>query len=166
MRLILSAIRSLVPLLIMIGACTLPDWYTAESAFAFLPHPEPVKHAPFLALASAAGEIDWTVGTVRVTGVGMAPANIENQTIRREMAKRAALADGERKFLNAVAEIRLGADGTVQSWMGRGNFTRKIGGYVKGFRVIRERDTGNGGIEIDLELPLAGEHGLSQYLFE
>lgn len=134
--------------------------------------PVPVRSADasasplHLLLAEEQDGVDWAAGKIRVTGIGMPPANAASPTIRREMAERAALSDAERKLVKAVSEIKVGSDGNVRSHMGERNFTEKIQGYIKGYRVTGERERDDGGIEIDVELPLTGQNGLSRQLFE
>ncbi|HUJ17356.1 MAG TPA: hypothetical protein VL197_05125 [Nitrospirota bacterium] len=119
-----------------------------------------------LLLAAEQEGVDWAAGKIRVTGIGMPPANAASPTIRRELAERAALSDAERKLVKAVSEIKVGSDGNVRSHMGERDFTEKIQGYIKGYHVTGERERDDGGIEIDVELPLNGQNGLSRQLFE
>lgn len=116
--------------------------------------------------ASTGEGLDWEAGKIRVTGRGVPPDKITNPTVRREMAKRAALSDAERKLVKAVSEIKTGPNQNLRSYLGEGNFTRIIEGYIKGYRITAERELNNGGIELDLELPLTGQNGLSRYLFD
>lgn len=117
-------------------------------------------------LPSAASDIELTPESIRVTGIGRPPENTASPSIRREMAARAALSDGERKLVKAVAEIKVGADGTVGSRMNQGNFAQKVEGFIKGYSVIGEREMNDGTVEIDLELKLGCRRGLSRCLFE
>jgi len=119
-----------------------------------------------LLYVSAADGVDWVAGKIRVTGIGLPPAASANATIRREMARRAALADGERKLVKAAAEIKVGPGQNLRSYWGEKNFTERIQGFIRGYKVVGERETEGGRIEIDLELPLTGPGGLSRYLFE
>ncbi|OGW34614.1 MAG: hypothetical protein A2010_17525 [Nitrospirae bacterium GWD2_57_9] len=112
--------------------------------------------------ASAADDVDRAAGRIRVTGVGVPPQDAPNSTVRREMAERAALADAERKLVKAVAEIKIGPDQNAGSRMNKKNFSRKIQGYIKGYTVVGERELADGTVEIDLELPLNGQNGLSR----
>lgn len=119
-----------------------------------------------LLYASAVDGIDWAAGKIRVTGTGLPPASAVNATVRREMARRAALADGERKLVKAVAQIKIGPGRSLQSFWGEKNFTERIQGFIRGYKVVGERENEGGRIEIDLELPLTGPGGLSRYLAE
>lgn len=123
-------------------------------------------HNLCLFYVSAIEGVDWAAGKIRATGLGVPPPNAPNHTIRREMARRAALADAERKLLKAVAEIKVGPDESLGSRMREKNFSRKIEGFIKGYKVARERELDAGKIETDLELPLTGLNGLTQYFAE
>lgn len=114
--------------------------------------------------ASAIDGVDWTEGTIRVTGIGTPPGNASNSTVRRETAKRAALSDAQRKLIQSLAEIKTGPDHSLHSQLGEENFRTRIQGFVKGYRITGEREMDDGRIEIDLELPLTGQDGLSRYL--
>jgi hypothetical protein len=103
--------------------------------------------------------------TLRVTGMGLPPAGVTNPTIRREMAERAALSDAERKLVQSIAEFKTGSE-TVRSRMGAGTFTRRIEGFIQGYRVVDRRERDHGGIDLDIELELTGQNALSRILIE
>ncbi len=119
-----------------------------------------------LLYVSAIDGVDWVAGKIRVTGVGLPPAGAANATIRREMARRAALADAERKLVKAVAQIKTGPDQSLKSQYDEKSFTKRIQGFIRGYKVTGERELEDGTIEIDAELPLTGPGGLSRYLTE
>jgi hypothetical protein len=110
--------------------------------------------------------VDWASGKIQVTGIGIPPADSQNLTVKREMTQRAALADGQRKLIKAINEIKVAPDKSLRTYMADRNFKQKIEGFVKGYRVTAERLLEDGRMEIDLELPLTGPDGLSRYLAE
>jgi hypothetical protein len=110
--------------------------------------------------------VDWAAGKIRVTGTGLPPQNAPNESVRKAMAHRAALADAQRNLLRAVEQIRLDSDKNVKTAMNDKNFALKIQGFVKGFTVVSERELPEGKIELVLELPLNGPTGLSRYIAE
>ena len=107
--------------------------------------------------------VDWANGIIRATGRGKFPVDSPNQTIRREMAKRAALSDAERNLVRIVEQIKIDANHDIRSSMTNSAFSSRIKGYLRGFKVIGERDI-EGGIELVLELPLTGQNGLTGIL--
>ncbi len=104
--------------------------------------------------------------TLRVSGRGSAPPNVINPTVRREMAERAALSDARRKLVQALADLKAVDGRTLESRMGEPNFSRHVEGFIKGYTVTGERELSDRRIEIDLELPLADQGGVSSYLEE
>jgi hypothetical protein len=108
--------------------------------------------------------VDWERGTLRSRGVGLAPPTAPTPTIRRELAKRAALADAERNLLRIIQMIQVGPAHALNGLMEQGSFTQRLGGFLQEYRVVADRDLEGGRVEIEIELPLTGPGGLSSYL--
>lgn len=106
--------------------------------------------------------IDWSKGIIRATGKGMYPADSPNRPAAREMAKRAALSDAERNLLWIIEQIKVGPNQDLISLVAR-NYIVRLKGYLQGFHVVGERETGSG-VEVELELPLTGQGGLTRYI--
>ncbi len=106
--------------------------------------------------------VDWTRGIIRAKGKGVYPADSSNPAASREMARRAALSEAERNLLRIIDQIKLDPNHDLKS-VSSGAFTSRIRGYIQGFRVVNEHDV-NGGIELELELPLTGPNGLTRYV--
>jgi Carboxypeptidase regulatory-like domain len=106
--------------------------------------------------------IDWSKGIIHATGRGMYPSDSPNRPAAREMAKRAALSDAERNLLWIVEQIKVGPNQDLVSLPSR-SYIARIKGYLQGFRVVGERDTGSG-VEVELELPLTGPGGLTRFI--
>ncbi len=107
--------------------------------------------------------IDWTRKVVHATGRGLYPANAQNPTVKREMARRAALSEAERNLLGMIGRIKTDPEHDVESRMKNGALTVRIQGFVRGFTVVNEQELSDG-IKIDVELPLTGPNGLTRYL--
>jgi len=110
--------------------------------------------------------VDWAAGKIRATGIGMPPQNATNDSVRRAMAQRAALADAQRNMLRTVEQIRISDNQDVKDAMRSKNVASKIQGFLKGYSVVSERELEGGRIEVVLELPLNGPAGLSRYIVE
>jgi len=108
--------------------------------------------------------IDWSTGKVHARGIGLPPKQASTPTVRREMAKRAALADAERNMVRILELINLDPDRKLTAAMGEGNFSQKMSGYLQGYRIAADRDMDGGKIEVEIELPLTGPAGLTSYL--
>jgi hypothetical protein len=109
--------------------------------------------------------IDWERAAIRATGSGVYPGNASNPTAMHEMAKRAALSEAERNLLVIVEQIKLDPRHDLKSLMVGGAYRMRIRGFLRGFKIVEEREVGNG-IEVVLELPLTGPSGLTRQLSE
>jgi len=108
--------------------------------------------------------IDWNAGKIRSRGIGFPPKQAPTPTVKREMAKRAAIADAERNLLRIIELISVGPDQKFVAALGEKTYTQRLQGYLHGYQVATERDMDGGKIEVELELPLTGPGGLSSYL--
>jgi hypothetical protein len=127
-------------------------------------HARTTQNIRLLYVSTVSG-VDWTAGIIRATGTGVPPLTA-NATARREMAKRAALADAQRNLLKIIEQIKAGPSQSMKEFLGDNKYAQKIRGFVQGYRVTHERELNDGKVEIDLELPLTGPHGLSRYISE
>jgi hypothetical protein len=110
--------------------------------------------------------VDWAAGKIRATGIGLPPPNAANDSVRRAMAERAALADAQRNMLKTIEQIRIDSGRNVKDAMRSKSTATKIEGFLKGYTVVSERELEGGKIEVVLELPLTGPAGLSRYITE
>lgn len=135
-----------------------------DSAQVVIPENQKVEQNAVLLPISSVDGVDWAAGKIRATGIGLPPQNAENDTVRREMTKRAALADAERNLLRTIGQIRLDSNQSVKTAMNNQTTAIKIQGFIKGYTVASEREREDGKYEIILELPLTGPSGLSRIL--
>ncbi len=108
--------------------------------------------------------VDWNARKIRARGIGLPPKQAPTPTVKREMAKRAAVADAERNLLRIIELITVGPDQKFITALGEKTYTQKLQGYLQGYRMAAERDMDGGKIEVELELPLTGPGGLSSHL--
>ena len=108
--------------------------------------------------------IDWNTGKLRSRGIGLPPKQAATQTVRRELAKRAAVVDAERNMIRMLELVNVAPDQKLSKVIGEGNITQKLSGFLQGYRIAAERDMDGGKIEVEIELPLTGPGGLTSYL--
>jgi len=108
--------------------------------------------------------IDWNIGRVRARGVGLPPKQAPTPTVRRELAKRAAIVDAERNMVRILEMINVAPGQNLTSVVGDGNFKQKLSGFLQGYRIASERDMDGGKLEVEIELPLTGPGGLTSTL--
>jgi hypothetical protein len=115
--------------------------------------------SPARALAEA-GKVDWEHKVVRCTGSGA--ANLKdadgNPAVARIGAEKAAKQDALRNCLAALRGVQLESGKTVGSALDSdAALSGKVQGLVRGFRTVgKPRYFSDGGVEIDVEVPLDG----------
>lgn len=121
----------------------------AAAAFAALPHP-----------ARAESGVDWQRKVVKCTGSGA--ANLRdaggNPAVARIGAEKAAKLDALRNCLEAVKGVQLDSGHTVGNALASDQaLSGRVQGIVRGFRVVgAPRYFSDGGVELDVEVPLEG----------
>jgi len=124
-----------------------------------------VALAAVLALPSAAladpGAVDWQNKVVKCTGNGA--ANLRdadgNKAVARIGAEKAAKLDALRNCMEAVKGIQLETGKSVGSALSSDSaLNGRVEGVVRGFRVVgKPRYYEDGGVEMDVEVPLEGK---------
>jgi len=116
--------------------------------------------APLLQARAEPAAVDWQRKVVRCTGTG-AP-NLKdaqnNVAVARIGAERAARLDALRNCLEAVRGVRVSGEQTVGGALAADPGLRsQVEGVVKGFQVVgKPRYFSDGGVEMDVEVPLDG----------
>jgi hypothetical protein len=140
--------------------------YAGDSAQVVITGNQKVEQTAVLFPIVSINGVDWAAGKIRSTGIGIPPQNSANDSVRRAMAQRAALADAQRNMLRTIEQIRISDGQDVKDAMRSKNIASKIQGFLKGYTVVSERELEGGRIEVVLELPLTGPAGLSRFIVE
>jgi hypothetical protein len=119
-----------------------------------------VALVPLAPALAEPGSVDWQRKVVRCSGSG-AP-NLRdaqsNVAVARIGAERAAKLDAIRNCLEALKGVRISGGATVGGAMaGDPALRSRVEGVVKGFKVVdKPRYFSDGGVEMDVEVPLDG----------
>jgi hypothetical protein len=112
------------------------------------------------AAAAEKGQVDWEHRTVRCTGSGA--ANLKdsdgNPAVARIGAEKAARLDALRSCMETLQGVALESGKTVGNVLASDSaLSGRVQGLVRGFKVIgKPRYYSDGGVEIDVEVPLSG----------
>lgn len=103
------------------------------------------------------GAVDWQKRVARCTGSGA--ANLKdaggNSAVARIGAEKAARLDALRNCLEVMKGVTVSGSQTVGGAIGADNAIRgSVEGAVRGFRTVATRYFSDGGVEIDVEVPL------------
>jgi hypothetical protein len=113
------------------------------------------------AARAAAGSVDWQRKVVKCTGSGA--ANLRdaggNPAVARIGAERAAKLDALRSCMETLKGVQLESGRTVGGALrSDAALTGRVEGLVRGFRVVgKPRYYSDGGVEMDVEVPLEGD---------
>lgn len=110
--------------------------------------------------------IDWQTGVLRARGIGLPPTEAPTPAVRREMAKRAALADAERNLLRALELLQVGPERKLSALYSEKIFAQRLQGFLRGYRITADRDLSGGRVEIEIEKSLTGTQGLTAELHD
>lgn len=112
------------------------------------------------------GEIDWTAGVIRVTGRGVSPGKVESYAQGQLMAMGAAQLDAERILAGTVNGVQLDSERTLRGFIQRSyKVKERVSACLKGARIVGTRFLSNGVAEVEMELPLVGEGGLTRIIY-
>src|SRR5512133_107753 len=113
---------------------------------------------PVLAHAEP-GAVDWQKKVVKCTGSGA--ANLRdaqgNPAVARIGAEKAAKLDAVRSCMETIKGITIEQGKTVAGAIDADkSLSGKVQGIVKGFKIVDKRYFEDGGVELDVEVPLDG----------
>ncbi len=113
---------------------------------------------PAVALAQAkdakAG-VNWAGQVVRATGQGAPDVKAQTPAQARLGAERAALADALRNLLAQVKGVSVDGTQKMSDLMAKDEVRTRVEGLVRGYKVVNKRYFSDGGVEVEIEVPLA-----------
>jgi hypothetical protein len=111
---------------------------------------------PRIALAQAGkGEIDWTRRVLVGHGQGAPDLNAPSVAVARLGAERAAKLDAYRNALETLKGMQLQSGGNVGTLLQNDQtLTGRIDGKLKGVKPIKTHYYSDGGVSLDIEVPL------------
>lgn len=111
------------------------------------------------------GNIDWTTGIIRATGIGLAPADSQSKAQAKLAAQRAAKVDAYRRLAEIVQGVRVSSETTVQNFMLKDTtINTRVSGFIKGARETEIKYYADGAAEVTIEASLNGKGGLADII--
>ena len=105
------------------------------------------------------GQIDWVKGVVRSKGAVNedVPDNTNNVAVKKMKTLRQAKIDAMRNMIETIKLIKVDSSSTVGNYMEGSSFIRKrMHSIVKRARIVDKNPLSEGGMEVEIELPLKG----------
>ncbi len=105
--------------------------------------------------AQGKGEIDWTRRVLVGHGQGAPDLNAPSVAVARLGAERAAKVDAYRNALESLKGMQLQSGGTVGTLLQNdATLMGRVDGTLKGVKPIKTRYFSDGGVTLDIEVPL------------
>ena len=105
--------------------------------------------------AKAQPGVNWAGQVVRATGAGAPDLNTRTPAQARLGAERAARADALRNLIAQVKGISVDGSRKVGDLMEKDEIRTRVEGLVRGYKIVDKRYFSDGGLEVEIEVPLA-----------
>ena len=101
--------------------------------------------------------VNWGEQVITVVGTGFPPEGVTIPSQAKKLAERAAMNEAYRQLAEIVKGVNVTGETTVQSMMLLSDkITTKVNAVVKGAKKISARETGDGGVEVMVQMPMFG----------
>lgn len=111
--------------------------------------------APEAATVKPEAGVNWEGQILKATGAGAPDMKASNPAQARLGAERAAKLDAFRNLLEQAKGVRISASRTVGDAMASDEVRGRVEGVIRGFKITHKRYYSDGGLEMDVEVPLA-----------
>jgi hypothetical protein len=102
------------------------------------------------------GAIDWTTRTIKCKGQASPSPTATNISQARIGAERAAKLDAARNILETLKGVEIAGAKTAADAMNDPGVRSRVQGIIKNFVVTDTRYYSDGGVEVDVQMPLDG----------
>ena len=114
--------------------------------------------SPSIAIAEKGegGGVDWAMGSIQATGIGVPPERIKRPVQARAMAKRAAHVVALGRLLELIEGIQVDSESVVKNFILESDVVKtNVRGLVSGARIVKETSHSDGSYEVTLEISMA-----------
>ncbi|MBQ7453659.1 MAG: LPP20 family lipoprotein [Selenomonadaceae bacterium] len=107
---------------------------------------------------AAEGNVDWSKGVIRVTGIGAGKSSQNKKSgVYRAQAKRAAIMDAQRNLAETIKGVRVTSDSTMENMILQNDVVRtRVDSIIQGMSEVSSQYFEDGTYEVVLEMPLFG----------
>lgn len=104
------------------------------------------------------GTVNWTTGIATARGIGIPSKEFTNPLQAKEMTRKAAWSVALRNLMEVVRGVHVDSTTTVNNFVTTNDEVRtRVEGFVRGARLVQERDMPDGSMETTVEMKLGGE---------
>lgn len=105
--------------------------------------------------AKSSGAVDWQGQVLKATGSGAPNMKATSPAQARLGAETAAKLDAFRNLISQAKGIQISGGRTVGDEMSRDEVRAKVEGTIRGYKITAKRYFSDGGVEMDVEVPLS-----------
>lgn len=113
------------------------------------------KDAKFTGDPKVAPGVNWGGQLIKATGSGAPDLSVKNPAQARLGAERAALVDAMRNLLAQVKGIQINSEKKMGDAMKDDKIVARVEGLLRAYRVAGKRYFSDGGVEVDIEVPVS-----------
>lgn len=105
------------------------------------------------------GRVDWSIGVIQATGMGISPDHLTNPVQRLTKARRAAVVVARRNLLEVVKNVRIDSKNLVENFMAQNDeISTAVNELVKYAPVVKEINlTGGEVVQATVQIKFRGD---------
>lgn len=112
------------------------------------------------------GRVNWNQGVIKAFGYGAPPARAESPAQAKLMARRAAIVDAYRHLAEIVEGVKVTSQSRVLNLVLQSDEIRtSVEGFIRGAKIVSDKQLPTGEWEIIMQLPLYGEDSLAEIVY-
>lgn len=116
------------------------------------------------------GRVNWgqgTEGTIEAIGTGFPPANVQNPSQAKALARRAAIVEAYRNLAETIYGVRVDSQTTMHNLaLANDIIISRISGIVEGARVVRELPQKDGSYQVVMCVNIYGDGNVAEIALE
>jgi hypothetical protein len=116
------------------------------------------------------GRVNWeqgVQGTIESIGTGFPPANVQNSSQAKSLARRAAIVEAYRNLAETIYGVRIDSRTTMHNLALTNDVViSRVSGIVEGARIVRELPQKDGSYQIVMSVNLYGDRSVAEIALE
>jgi len=116
------------------------------------------------------GRVNWeqgVQGTIESIGTGFPPANVQNSSQAKALARRAAIVEAYRNLAETIYGVRIDSRTTMHNLALTNDVViSRVSGIVEGARIVRELPQKDGSYQVVMSVNLYGDRSVAEIALE
>lgn len=125
-----------------------------------------VNNTVLLEQTGMTGRVNWgqgAQGTIEAIGTGFAPANVQNPSQAKVLARRAAIVEAYRNLAETIYGVRADSETTMKNLVLANDFIMtRVSGIIENARIVRELPKADGSYQVVISVSLYGPGSVAE----